>query len=130
MPVNSFQEEWENDFPWVKEGKLNGEAQCTWCNSTVSFDTMGRAALSSHWKGKKHQEKTLDKGKSGPISQFLRTPLIVNQTSATTPVANILLGVPNLSSLKQQTCSTLEKYTLKDSITEAEIIYSSVLILL
>ena len=53
-----FQDCWLKDSafkPWLKRsGASNNEAECIICKKLVDFKSMGRSALVSHMKGKKH----------------------------------------------------------------------------
>ena len=52
-----FRNEYKSDFPWV-ESVLNDPkiVKCQLCNGTFSLSNMGRLALISQSKSKKHQE--------------------------------------------------------------------------
>ena len=67
-----FQDCWLKDSafkPWLKRsGASNNEAECIICKKLVDFKSMGRSALVSHMKGKKHisltaASKTTDFGR-------------------------------------------------------------------
>ena len=61
MPNSScvvFQDSWVKDpsfSPWLKRsGSKNNEAYCSLCKKTIDYKSMGRSAIVSHMKGKKH----------------------------------------------------------------------------
>lgn len=135
MPIIKFQASWKQHFPWVEEGKLKWTAHCTWCNSSFSYDGMGRSALTSHAKGKKHQAMATNRQKSIPINQMLKFHILSpnsqssdsntdQQPSTSSEVSSEpLTPTLNYSLIPQQAKSTLEKCLVKDSVTEAEILW-------
>lgn len=70
----TYQGIWENDFSWVKEGKLPGYAKCVICKKdNIFFGSMGRTALKSHEQGKKHKELEQNFKLTTPIKTWLQT---------------------------------------------------------
>ena len=54
-----FQTKWKSDpqfKDWIQETDNSHSAYCKLCKKNVDIKTMGRTALTSHMKGKKHLE--------------------------------------------------------------------------
>ena len=68
-----FKSEYTINFPWVKEDPNNtNNAQCTLCKSIFSLSNMGKQALVSHAKSKRHITSVNIKESSLPITSVLR----------------------------------------------------------
>lgn len=75
----SYQSIWEQDFSWLKEGKIPGHASCVLCKKdNIYFGSMGRSALTSHKNSKKHQELERRSKHVVPLKKFF------SQTQAST----------------------------------------------
>ena len=57
---------------WLDKGPNRSVAYCKLCQQSFDVSNMGRSALNSHAKGKKHKEKE-DSRKSLPINFFRQT---------------------------------------------------------
>ena len=97
MPNSScviFQDSWVKDpsfSPWLKRsGSKNNEAYCTLCKKTIDYKSMGRSALVSHMKGKKHLSLASASSSSDKCNMLnfvtnskgkLTTPTVTEQSS-------------------------------------------------
>lgn len=53
----TFQMSWKIEFPWVEQDKKPFYATCKICKGkSFSFKSMGRSALKSHARSKKHKD--------------------------------------------------------------------------
>lgn len=65
----TYNEDYKIQFPWVKSVPANKHsAFCIWCLTIIRIDNMGRSALESHEKGKKHLAKL--KSRNSNTSMF------------------------------------------------------------
>lgn len=126
-----FQGAWltDPDFTtWVKRvDKKPTYAYCLVCKYEFSLSNMGRQALKSHMKGKKHLENTTtisgsilnysfstsrkEVDKSEPVSESIIETHLVSQNQPSTSSS---------SSTKQQSMSS---FAIKNEITEAEVLW-------
>ncbi|GFO10721.1 peptidase m20 domain-containing protein 2 [Plakobranchus ocellatus] len=67
----TFQDSWLQDpcfSGWLKRSSSNSEAHCSICKKNFDFKSMGRSALVSHMKGKKHLSLVSASNKSDKTS--------------------------------------------------------------
>lgn len=139
-----FQISWTETFSRVQPCDDCYSAKCTSCKSTFSVQSMGRQALVSHKKGKKHQEQMRNKDKTTPLHSFFNqakqtqppssqlqssAPQLepstshpsINQTSAcrTQPLTT---EVPE-EALPNTQLPLRQLYAVKEDVTRAEILW-------
>lgn len=135
----TFQEVWRTDFSWVKEGPQKGLAACILCKKdNISYGSMGRSALVSHAKSKKHKEQEANANKSLPLKSFFSqiptstscpTTSIVKVSSDSIPTCSSSYPASETSQLVQlsvaETSGTekLKWWKVKDSVTTAEALW-------
>ena len=69
-----FQDIWlqQTDFkPWLIRGPSSTSAMCKICSQTISLSNMGKGAVESHHKGKKHQDRLKELAKQPQAATFL-----------------------------------------------------------
>ena len=63
-----FSRKYEEAFAWCAADPKNAKSgKCVWCNKSFKIDTMGKIALSSHEKSKKHQSFAAAKRTNLPV---------------------------------------------------------------
>ena len=67
----TFNDAWVIEFEWVEKGTSARTAYCKLCHHTFEISNMGRSALTSHSKRKKHKNKKIS-SKSFPVSFFAK----------------------------------------------------------
>lgn len=147
MSKCSFQNDWiaNPKFYWLQEVSNNKNmCYCTLCNIKFSLSNMGLRAVTSHQKGKKHQQKEMNSTAFKSIKKNFSCEKTFPSTSAS---GNELGGLGDISVAQQsqteaQSCeckgshsekekfikgskvpSTIEKYLFKDDVTKTEIMW-------
>lgn len=123
-----FQHSWASSFSWVKPSDDCYNAKCTLCKSTFSIQSMGRQALVSHERCKKHQEQLRNKEKTTPLYSFFKQTDQTQPSSELSPASHFELTTQPTSEICKETFShkqlTLsERYTAKEGVTKAEILW-------
>ena len=118
MPNCTFQDKWleQPEFkPWLSRDKLVHNAYCRICSRSIDIRSMGRTALISHMKGKKHEDK-LKFSQSSPITVFTKNKPAVDIPS------NSATHFAEVSTPKSQ--STLSNFISKKDTLNAEILWA------
>ncbi|XP_043468991.1 uncharacterized protein LOC122503272 [Leptopilina heterotoma] len=108
-----FQATWKVEFPWVEQDKRPFYALCTMCNKSFTFESMGRSALTSHTKSKKHKDLMDIARKTVPISNSV-------VTKPSEPSSQTSSSISLNNRLSQH---LLDSHLTKDTVTEAEILW-------
>lgn len=90
MAKVSFQDSWCEQFSWLREGKLKGYAECVMCKKDIIYyGSMGRSAITSHSKGKKHVENEWNAKRTVSVKNFFSSKPIglpsINTVTANPP---------------------------------------------
>ncbi|KAL3888330.1 hypothetical protein ACJMK2_000700 [Sinanodonta woodiana] len=95
MPGCKFQDKWltNNAFKsWIRKDTSNSHgAFCQLCNKSIDLTSIGKTALTSHSKGKKHKENE-DRLRSGNIQVFMHLHKFHSTTPATTSASAVSLS--------------------------------------
>ncbi|KAL3858038.1 hypothetical protein ACJMK2_012654 [Sinanodonta woodiana] len=122
MPGCKFQDKWltNNAFKsWIRKDTSNSHgAFCQLCNKSIDLTSMGKTALTSHSKGKKHKENE-DRLRSGNIQVFMHSYKIHSTTPATTSAVTIIPSDTTMSS--SQSAVSLSSYITKSETLNAEV---------
>ena len=110
---------------WLDKGPNCSVAYCKLCQQSFDVSNMGRSALSSHAKGKKHKEKE-DSRKSLPITFFRQET--VDKPSTSKHSADTSKEQSNevqvISPQQKSPQCTLPFMMLTSNFTEAEILWT------
>ena len=124
--TSTFQSEWLDPIinpsfaSWTRQlAKNSSSVFCFYCKKTIDISTMGKQALLSHEKSKKHMSLMNNVATSHRISEYSLSSNIdiVVETDTQTMVESSLLQ--NVSSPSPS--STLNVLIVKDSVILAEI---------
>ena len=110
---------------WLDKGPNRSVAYCKLCQQSFDVCNMGRSALNSHAKGKKHKEKE-DSRKSLPITFFRQET--VDKPSTSKQSADTSKEQANeaqvISPQQKSSQCTLPFMMLTSNVTEAEILWA------
>lgn len=89
MPGCTFQDSWLIDpqfSSWIAKGKTPNTAICKVCNNKpIDLTSMGRTAVISHMKGKKHTEKLNFRANPSKLTMFFASQPEVKATASPPP---------------------------------------------
>lgn len=98
---------------WLREVKNDKfSAMCLYCKSVFSLSNMGKQAISSHVKSKKHKIAISSKNESGSLKSIFEQP---NQKTVSNQMT-----VSDQKTLPDQTMQT---FVTPNKVTEAEILW-------
>lgn len=136
----SFQDAWmEHDDAhpfrkvWVRRGKDKNSAFCSFCKKNIDVSHSGVNALTSHEKGKKHQqsENNFTSGKQLTLHSFNKSietrPTCTDKDDLSMPSSSSVCE--NLSPKTDAPCTSVESnrsisnFLLNESVTKAEILW-------
>ena len=116
----TFNDDWLIEFEWVEKGSSARTANCKLCHHTFDISNMGRSALTSHSKGKKHKDEEISL-KSLPVLFFSKKESNVVSLRVSDSDQD---QCPSSSSsdVQHRKQYTLPTFVLNSSVTEAEIL--------
>lgn len=134
----TFQRVWLQDpefSPWLKQIDTKpGYAFCSICSCEIFLSNMGKQALKSHMKSKKHSQRT----EASTISKYLTRHSYQElepdtsrdgRSSAVTTDSLLVQSVPTIelssfpSTSTAPSSKTIDKFLLKNDTTKAEILW-------
>ena len=110
------------EFEWVEKCSSARIAYCKICHYTFHFSNMGRSALTSNSKGKKHKDKEIS-SKSLPVSSFAREKSNVVSLTVSDSGQDQCSSSWSSDVQHKKQC-TLPTFVLNSSVTEAEILWA------
>ena len=118
----TFNDAWLIEFEWVEKGTSARTAYYKLCHHTFEISNMGRSALTSHLKGKKHKDKEVS-SKSLPVSFFAKKKSnVVNPTVSDSDQDQFPSF--SFSDVQHKKQCTLPPFGLNSNATEAEILWA------
>ena len=118
----TFNDDWLIEFEWVEKGSSARTAYCKLCHHTFDISNMGRSALTSHSKGKKHKDKEIS-WKSLPVSFFAKKKSNVVSLTVSDSDQDQCPSSSSSDVQHKKQC-TLPTFVLNSSVTEAEILWA------
>lgn len=131
--TTTFQQSYLKEFPWVKEHPtFKNMAVCVWCNKNINIGGMGRTALNSHTKSKKHisinktKEKNLPlfytKAHDDPLPGPSNSQVPSLPTTAVVVESEVIKPIQTpVSSTRPQTA--MKQYLLSENVIKSEIFW-------
>ena len=117
----SFNSNWlelDEFKPWLEKGINTRTARCSVCRQSFDVSNMGKSAVVSHAKGKKHLEKINSKNSMSTL--FFKNSGELKKVIVTTPPAEA--ACTNSHKSCSQT-NNLTSLLLKSTVTKAEILW-------
>jgi len=76
----------EEIYTWVaKSPTTNLAARCTYCKCEINLSSVGKSALDSHAKSRKHQSEVENRKKSVPMDIFIKPQLPKSNSDSSAP---------------------------------------------
>src|SRR5436190_10293595 len=68
--ANNFNDNWCQEFPFIKRAKKDGEAECNFCSATFCISDGGRRDITRHSETARHKKNAENVISSSKISSF------------------------------------------------------------
>ena len=133
---SKFKLDWLNNpmySPWLEMTGHNKMAKCNVCKCTIEVSSMGKSALDSHMKSKKHEDRVNVSTKSNT----LLTAWVQQNEMSRAKASSASTDQQPSTSLSQQSytpqqssstiipeSSTMQSYISKDDVSRAEILWT------
>ena len=139
MPGCTFQKRWLSldDYKiWIQESKSVNFATCKFCRKEIDLRGMGKSALKSHLRGKKHQDfAKADQSKVSGLSRFFKKNDSDSSSCTSSPLSCSTSPKKHLSeslstastpspSTSGASVSTISDFVAKEDVLKSEIYWT------
>ncbi|EDO42389.1 predicted protein [Nematostella vectensis] len=126
-----FNNLWLQDplFPWVAQAQESTKARCKMCSVTFELGNMGKQALISHAKGKKHLRRVAPSTQQVSLNSFVTVQKQESEQNSSAAERTMTVPPPpvdlsQVASSSDSSKGTIKKYVTKDETLKAEVLWA------
>ncbi|XP_048580627.1 uncharacterized protein LOC116610226 [Nematostella vectensis] len=126
-----FNNLWLQDplFPWVAQAQESTKARCKMCSVTFELGNMGKQALISHAKGKKHLRRVAPSTQQLSLNSFVTVQKQESEQNSSAAERTMTVPPPpvdlsQVASSSDSSKGTIKKYVTKDETLKAEVLWA------